>query len=121
MKKKPIRIGDQEFLIAELNTAQVEDLVGAQKNGNGQVDIRRLAWRTVLLSMNNAEQPPTRMNPLGTDQAPHSYDSLSPVLGHASFWQLYAEVMALSFGKQPGETRPEAETGRSISSISEAA
>jgi hypothetical protein len=121
MKKKTIEIGGQKFTIAELNTAQVEELIGAQKNANGDVDVQRRAWRTVLLSLNNAEQPPTRDHPLGSDQKPHSYESLAPVLGYASFWELYGEVMGLSVGRRLGETRPEAETARSISSISEAA
>ncbi|HET6206942.1 MAG TPA: hypothetical protein VFD98_09040 [Terracidiphilus sp.] len=96
MKKKTIHIGDQQFTIAELNLAQVDELIAAQKNGNGAGDLQRQAWHTVLLSLNNAEQPPTREHPLGTDQAPHSYDSLAPAVGFDSFRELFEEVLFLS-------------------------
>lgn len=118
MKKKTIHIGDQQFVIAELNTAQVEELISAQRNGNGDVDVQRRAWRTVLLSLNNAEQAPTRENPAGSDVRPHSYESLSPALGYASFRELFDHVLALSGLKQPGEEQAEAVTARSISPIS---
>lgn len=119
MKKKTIQIGGEPFTIAELNTAQVEDLLAAEKSGDGE--IQRRAWRSVLLSLNNAVVPPTKDNPLGSDTEPHSYESVAPALGYSSFWELYAEVMALSIGKRPGEPRAETETARSISAISAAA
>jgi hypothetical protein len=118
MKKKTIHIGDQQFVIAELNTAQVENMIAAQSNGDGDVEVARRAWHTVLLSLNNAEEPPTRENPLGSDARPHSYESISPILGYASFHELFEQVLALNGLRSPGEMRPETETARSISSIS---
>lgn len=100
MKKKTLTFGDTEIVIAELNRAQVRELTsfGADHSADEWEDRK---WRTILLSVNNAKQTPTRDNPAGSAEGA---EDMQASLGFASANELHAAVLELS-GLRTGEAK----------------
>ena len=105
MKRKALVFGDSSLKIAELNTAQVEELIDFGKQDRTTDDFKARTWRTIMLSINNAEQAPTKDNPLGSEEFPHSKEHIAPMLGFSSVTEVHNEILALTGLKAatPGE------------------
>jgi hypothetical protein len=119
LKKKKLVFGDTELTIAELNTAQVEELISFTPPEENTADAwKARTWRTILLGLNNAQKPPTKENPLGSDTDPQLREDLQPILGYSSINELHNEVLALSGlrSAQPGESKASVDKSSTSSS-----
>jgi hypothetical protein len=122
LKKKKLVFGDTELTIAELNTAQVEELITFEPPAENTAEAwKARTWRTILLGLNNAQKPPTKENPLGSDSEPLSRGDLQAGLGYSSINELHNEVLSLSGlrSAKPGEST--ASVGKSSTSSSSTA
>lgn len=96
LKKKTLTVGDQQLVIAELNTAQVKEITASKPDGVDDNWFETQKWRTIVLSLNNAQKPPNKQNPLGSATDPQSADDIMPTLGYGSSGDVWTEILTLS-------------------------
>jgi hypothetical protein len=100
MQKSSITFGDDTITFAELNTAQVKDLLDFSKQENPDYEQRK--WETIARAVNNADKIPTTEAPLGSLDG---LDALKARIGFASSNALHSAILDLSGLKpaKPGE------------------